>query len=110
MNRFRDKKNSAINPGGLLLSAFIMAGSLVVFTGALRDMRTDIQSREQAHLEQVLHQSAAMCYSLEGGYPKSLSYLKEQYGIRWEEEKFLVDFEYVGNNLPPDITVILLKD
>lgn len=109
MNRFRDKKNSGIKSGGVLLSGLIMAGSLIIFTGELRDMQANIQKKEQVHLEQVLHQSAAMCYSLEGRYPKNLAYLKEQYGIHWQEEKFLVDFEYVGNNLPPDIVVIPLE-
>lgn len=110
MNRFRDRKIRSVRPGGLFLSVVLMAGCFGIFSGAVLDMGKDIQQKEQEHLEQVLNQSAAICYSLEGSYPESLSYLKEQYGIRWDEEKYLVDFESVGNNLPPDIVVIPLQE
>lgn len=110
MNRFREKKTFRMKQGGMALSVLIMAASFAVFTGAIRDIQTDVNEKEKEHLEQVLHQSAAMCYSLEGSYPKNLAYLQEAYGIQWEKEKFLVDFEYVGKNLPPDIVVIPLKE
>ena len=54
----------------------------------------------------MLEQSVTLCYALEGSYPESLDYLQNHYGIRWDEERFLVDFEPVGSNLPPDVTVI----
>lgn len=110
MNRFQDKRRGRIRPGGLAVSVVLMAGSVGIFLGALQDMKKDVRQKEKEHLEQVLDQSAAICYALEGHYPASLSYLKEQYGIAWEEDTYLVDFEHVGDNLPPDIVVIPLME
>ncbi|MDD3796271.1 MAG: hypothetical protein PHE06_09950 [Lachnospiraceae bacterium] len=66
----------------------------------------EAQAREKASLQASLDQSAVTCYALEGAYPESLDYLKEHYGIHWNETRYLVTFEVVGRNLPPDITVI----
>lgn len=106
-NRFQEKKT--FFGSGLLLSVVLMAGSFGFFWCGICLMQEETQEKEQTHLEQVLNQSAAVCYALEGRYPESLSYLKEQYGIYWKEEEYLVDFERIGSNLPPDITVISRK-
>lgn len=106
MNRFQKKRKRKISPGGLTASVLLAAGCFGLFWGGVLGTRKDAQKKELENLRQVLDQSAAVCYALEGTYPESLSYLKEHYGIRWNEERYLVDFEAVGNNLPPDITVI----
>lgn len=62
--------------------------------------------KEKNNLQSSLEQSVITCYALEGAYPVSLDYLQEHYGIRWNEKRYLVNFEPVGSNLPPDITVI----
>lgn len=106
-NRFQEKKTFL--GSGLVLSAVLMAGSFSFFWCGICSVQEETQKKERAHLEQVLNQSAAVCYALEGRYPESLIYLKEQYGICWNEEQYLVDFERIGANLPPDITVISRK-
>ena len=50
--------------------------------------------------------SAVSCYAFEGTYPESLSYLKEHYGVTWNEDKYVVDYETIGANLMPSVTVI----
>ena len=77
--------------------------ALFLITGALGNRA----GRESLSLaEQSIRRAAVQCYALEGAYPEDLSYLKEHYGIQWDEKQFLVNFEAVGQNLPPDITVI----
>jgi hypothetical protein len=46
---------------------------------------------------------------MEGAYPESLDYIKEHYGISWDESKYLVDYEVTGANLMPDVTIFSLK-
>ena len=106
MNRFREKGKQNIPVDGLFLSVVLTVGCFGLFMGGIFSTERDVASKEREQLEQVLNQSAAICYSLEGAYPESLSYLKEHYGISWNEDRYLVDFEAVGTNLPPDIVVI----
>lgn len=57
-------------------------------------------------LEQAIHKSVAHCYAVEGVYPESLEYLKEEYGISYDSEKYFVDYQIWGENIMPDITII----
>ena len=41
-------------------------------------------------------------------YPESLSYLEEHYGITYDKENYVVDYEIIGSNILPDVTVIPL--
>lgn len=50
------------------------------------------------------------CYVLEGHYPDSLSYLEEQYGFSYDKEHFFVDYQLLGANIMPDVTVIERKN
>ena len=46
------------------------------------------------------------CYAVEGAYPESLDYLKENYGLTYDENLFFVDYHIDGSNIFPDITII----
>ena len=61
---------------------------------------------EMATLEQAILKSVAHCYAVEGVYPESLDYLKEEYGISYDSEKYFVDYQIWGENIMPDITII----
>lgn len=109
MNRFQDKRTRKLSSAGLVLSVLLMMVSFALFWRGIQRMEENAREKDLEHLEQVLNQSAAICYALEGDYPESLSYLREHYGVSWDEERYLVDFEAVGSNLPPDIVVFPKK-
>ena len=48
---------------------------------------------------------AVLCYSIEGEYPPSLDYLKENYGVIFDSDKYMVDYRYFGANIRPTIVV-----
>ncbi|MDR1134740.1 MAG: hypothetical protein LBL49_00950 [Clostridiales Family XIII bacterium] len=82
---------------GLVLTAFV----LIV---------TNISDRSESEGLQLTYDSvrraAVQCYALEGVYPADFEYLKEHYGIRPDEEKYVIYYEYIASNLMPDITVV----
>ena len=47
-----------------------------------------------------------LCYAAEGVYPPDLQYLKDHYGLTYDETEFLVDYEAYGSNLMPEVTVL----
>ena len=61
------------------------------------------------NLQQAIRRSAVHCYAVEGSYPESLNYLKEHYGITYDPEKYIVDYEIIGSNLMPDVKVFARK-
>ncbi len=50
--------------------------------------------------------SITHCYAVEGTYPSSLEYLKENYGLTYDETVFFVDYQTIGSNILPDVTII----
>ena len=87
------------------------AAALVIlfcFLAALSNLDAGQREKGKLQLENVLRQTAVSCYAAEGVYPPSLEYMKEHYGIRFDEERYMVDYQVIASNLMPDITVLEL--
>lgn len=81
----------------------LVLGVFVMFSGSFSKANL---AHEKEILQKALNRSVIQCYALEGNYPVSLSYLRENYGLTYNEEHFFVDYQYIGGNLRPDITII----
>lgn len=57
-------------------------------------------------LELAISRSITHCYATEGHYPESLDYLIENYGITYDADQYFVDYQILGKNLYPDVTII----
>lgn len=89
-------------PAAGLLLAGLAGAVLMVDRGILPGASG--QSREL--IEKAVRRSAVQCYAIEGAYPVSMEDLEERYGLRVDQERWMVDYRYVADNLSPDITVI----
>ena len=88
---------------GILLFAALMVW-VIAGIGTARSMT------EETRLDNVKQSvviGAVLCYSVEGVYPESLQYLRENYGVKYEEDKYLVHYRYVAADIMPSVTVIL---
>ena len=61
-------------------------------------------------LKDTVRREAVQCYALEGSYPEDLAYLKERYGLRYDEERYVVHYKSLGGNLLPEISVFHIED
>lgn len=50
--------------------------------------------------------AALACYAAEGAYPGSLDYLKEHYGLFYDENVYTVAYDAFASNIFPDIYVV----
>ena len=106
MNRFskprlKDKIKSLI-PGSAL--AFLLVLGLFLYgTSALSESR---MLNERQLLEDALLRDISLCYAVEGSYPPSLSYLQEHYGLTYDRNHFLVNYEYIGANIMPTFYIL----
>lgn len=65
------------------------------------------RSREDMHqLEQALRRTAVACYAVEGVYPPDVAYMRDHYGLRYDESRYAVHYELAASNFMPDITVV----
>lgn len=82
---------------------------LVIFVFAANEVG-DTQSRQEGEiLQKALDRSITECYALEGAYPANLNYLMEHYGLVYDSEAYFIDYQYIGSNLRPTVTIIERK-
>ena len=104
MNRFSDRRTHSIP--GFLLPVLVF---LIVFFFAFRGISSisdTTAEKEMEGLEQTVYRDIVHCYASEGYYPVDIDYLKEHYGLTWNEERYWIDYQPIGSNLMPDVTVV----
>ena len=90
----------------LILSAglfFLISGIFLYGVTAVSQKSSALEERT---LQQAVRRDIVRCYALEGRYPESLEYLKENYGLHYNEDRFFIDYHAIGSNLMPDVTII----
>ena len=85
----------------LLLALVLFA--FILFSDTFRDSNL---KQERDILQKALDRNITQCYALEGSYPSSLHYLEENYGLTYNKEHFFIDYQYIGGNLRPDVTIL----
>lgn len=63
--------------------------------------------RQQESLQNALDRDIIHCYAIEGFYPPSLEYLKDHYGLTYDESIFTVDYQPIGSNMRPYVTILV---
>ena len=80
-----------------------------VFFGGILNLTNSRREEERIQLEEALRKTAVACYAAEGIYPPDLEYMEEHYGIRINEKRYVVIYDFIASNLMPDITVLDIK-
>ncbi|WP_026516399.1 hypothetical protein [Butyrivibrio sp. MC2021] len=109
MSRFEDKDAFSIrisDSAYRILSLFIFTIVAVLFFIAVDETGKVNVRKQQESLESALSRDIVQCYAIEGRYPPSLEYMEEHYGLVYDKEIFFVDYQPIGANLYPDVTVI----
>lgn len=106
MNRFEQKNRSLWQKLIYLLPILAFIVLFVLFLQGIGSVSESTLSKQQESLETALERSISQCYAVEGSYPPSLEYLKQHYGLLYDEDSFFIDYEYYGNNLLPEVTVL----
>lgn len=88
--------------------AVTLAVFALLFTGALLLLNRVGAASDAAQAEMVLdavRSALVTCYAVEGSYPAELSYLKENYGLAYDEERFVVYYDAFASNILPEVRV-----
>ena len=106
MNRFEEKKSIFKRINMSFVSLIIFIGLFVIFFFAVNNLSSDTMDRKEESLKNAVNRGIVSCYALEGTYPPGLDYLKEHYGLTYDEDLFFVDYQAIGSNIFPDVTII----
>ena len=102
-HRFYKKQTYSRN---LIISALVFAAVILIFWSAVSSVSARTDEEEMQTLETAVTRGITYCYAVEGSYPPSLAYLKENYGLTYNEDKYFIDYQPLGTNIMPDVTII----
>lgn len=85
----------ALVPIALLLAVLLLNGISVRQSNA-----------ETEQVREAVKNAALACYAVEGAYPEELSYLQENYGLLYDSERYIIQYDAFAENLLPDIRVL----
>ena len=57
--------------------------------------------------QQKVLRAAVACYSVEGVYPADVAYLQENYGLRYDTDTFILQYDAFAENILPEIRVLI---
>ncbi len=106
MNRFAVNRPRRSLPLGVLLSGLIFLAILLLAIRGISSVSETTRQKSLESLETALRRDVVHCYATEGFYPPSLEYLEEHYGLTYNKDRYWIDYQPVGSNLMPDITVL----
>jgi len=103
----RKKENRILSFFGEYGISFVLFGVVAAFCYAgLQSAEVKQQEEALRVAEESILRGAVRCYAQEGMYPPDYEYLKDNYGIRVDEEKYAVFYSVFASNMMPDVTVI----
>lgn len=106
MNRFTQVDLKTRILGRINYSLVIFAAIIIFFIVAISRFSGNRAANQKEILTDALNRDIVHCYSIEGMYPPSLEYIEEHYGLSYDHSRFIVDYESIGSNLMPNVTVI----
>ena len=56
-------------------------------------------------MRQAVRDALVTCYAVEGSYPADVEYLKENYGLAYDGERYIVDCDAFASNVMPEVRV-----
>ena len=88
------------------IAAIAFIAAVGWFLAAMDSADNAARSERLEAVKRSVENDITICYSLEGAYPESLSYLTENYGLNYDSERYIVHYECFAANIRPSVTVV----
>jgi len=86
-----------------LLIGFVMVYMVI----SMVKFSDDTEETQTASIVEIIQKAAVQCYALEGEYPPNVEYLRDNYGVILDTERYYYYYDTAfGSSIMPDIAVI----
>ncbi len=90
----------------LILAIIIFIALLIWLNISFNSVRISNSSEQLNETNATINKAVVLCYSIEGSYPPSIDYLKKNYGLTIDENRFAVEYNVFASNMLPSIVVL----
>ena len=89
-----------------IIALAVFAALIIVFCVLVMSITNKGNDREIDLVRAAVKNAALTCYSVEGVYPDDIEYLRENYGLAFNDERYVVFYDAFASNLMPSIRVV----
>lgn len=89
-----------------ILPIFLFVVILTIVMLGLSDASQSVDSEGLRVAQDAITRAAVSCYAVEGRYPDTYEYLRDNYGLSVNEERYIIHYMIYADNIMPDITVL----
>lgn len=89
-----------------IIPCALFTAAIVWLAVSLGNASENAERRELEAVKTTVENGITMCYAVEGAYPPSAEYLRENYGITYDAAKYIVHYEIFADNIRPTVNVI----
>ena len=88
-------------------AVLIFVALIIAFIFLINNITSKGSGRELKIIKEAVKNAALTCYVVEGTYPDDVQYLRDNYNLSYNEEKYFVAFRDrpFASNVIPDIIV-----
>ena len=90
----------------LLLALSLMLFWIFLFFAMAGNLGASTRKDQALFLRNALEHAITSCYALEGLYPPDLQYMKDHYGLTYDESLFHVSYQPVAANIRPEYFIL----
>ena len=90
----------------LILNAIGFLIAFSIFANGISNISKETENKQTETLYIAISRNIAHYYASQGCYPESLDALEAHYKILYDRDKYFVDYQILGSNVFPDITII----
>ena len=84
----------------------LFAGIVAIFIAGLGNAKESSAAEEKRIAEESIRRAVLSCYAIEGTYPESYDYIKDNYRVRINENKYFVRYEVFASNIMPEFRIV----
>lgn len=84
----------------------VFAAIVLAFCLAVDRLTSASDGAELKLVRDAVKNAALTCYAVEGAYPEDIDYLREHYGLAYNEERYVIYYDAFASNVLPDIRVV----
>lgn len=106
MNRFTKPDLIKRIFSSFTMSIVIFVSVVVLFIYGISAVSNSSVVNDKEILSEAVNRDIIHCYCVEGMYPPSVKYMEEHYGLLYDADKFIIDYEYIGANIMPKVMII----
>jgi len=90
---------------GIIITAAVFVLLAFVTVMIAQGMGIVSKDGEKELIVRAVSNAASTCYAVEGAYPADVQYLKDHYGLKYDEDRFGVYYDAFASNIAPTIIV-----